>query len=83
MEVLPKINIEPPGPEAKKALEKEKECFSPRWSVRRYLPFVPAEGEGAVVKDVDGNFYFAWRISPYSTPTLYCNLFAHPSCLAT
>lgn len=66
MEHFPSIKSPPPGPNARRALEKEKECFSVRWSEKRYLPFVPAEGQGAIVKDADGNSYLDYMGCDYN-----------------
>lgn len=63
---LPNIRIQPPGPNARRALQKEKECFSTRWAEKRSLPFVPAEGRGAIIKDVDGNSYLDYMGCDYN-----------------
>jgi len=62
----PRIIIEPPGPNTKKALDKEKETFSIKWSENRYLPFVISEGKGAIVKDLDGNMYLDYMGCDYN-----------------
>jgi len=50
-----KINVEPPGPNAKKIAEQAEEIISP--SIVRYYRFVMESGNGAIVRDVDGNSY--------------------------
>lgn len=59
----PKIIVTPPGPKAKAWLEREKKCFT---GGERFLPFVPDEGRGCTLKDVDGNVYLDFIGSDYS-----------------
>ena len=51
---IPNIKVEPPGPEAKKAVAKDGE-----WLVKatKSWPLVFKKAEGAVIEDVDGNQY--------------------------
>jgi 4-aminobutyrate aminotransferase len=53
-EKIPHIKIEPPGPEAKKWLKRTNDTMAP-YNRPFYYPLVVAGGEGAVIKDVDGN----------------------------
>ncbi len=54
MEKVPDIKVEPPGPEAKKAVAKDDE-----WLVKatKSWPLVFKKAEGTVIEDVDGNKY--------------------------
>ena len=52
---IPHIKVPPPGPRARAILERDRAVVSP--SYPRCVPFVMANGEGAVVEDVDGNVY--------------------------
>ena len=49
----PKIKVTPPGPKAKKIVERDAAVISP--SFGRAYPLVVESGEGNIVKDVDGN----------------------------
>ena len=51
----PRIVIEPPGPEARKWIEKDKQLLST--SLTRTAPLVPEETWYVWIKDVDGNIY--------------------------
>ncbi len=51
----PHIVIEPPGPKAKKILERDEKVLMQ--SFVRWYPLVIKTGHGAVVEDVDGNKY--------------------------
>ena len=51
----PKIVVSPPGPRARRLIERDKEAFSP--SLTRTAPLVGVETEGMWVKDIDGNVY--------------------------
>jgi 4-aminobutyrate aminotransferase len=51
----PKIVVEPPGPKARKVLEKDRELVMQSFS--RWYPLVVDRGEGVYVYDVDGNKY--------------------------
>ena len=64
---LPVISTPLPGPEAKKVLALDKEFVSPSYT--RDYPLVAKRGRGAVVEDVDGNFFldFAAGIAVVST----------------
>lgn len=53
----PRIVIEPPGPKAKEILKNQAETEGNAVYYPKVLPFVPDEGLGATVKDVDGNVY--------------------------
>ena len=49
----PKIRVTPPGPKAKKLVERDAAVISP--SFGRAYPLVVESAEGSIVKDVDGN----------------------------
>ena len=49
----PKIKVTPPGPKAKKIVERDSAVISP--SFGRAYPLVVERGEGSIVVDVDGN----------------------------
>ena len=49
----PKIKVTPPGPKAKKIVERDAAVISP--SFGRAYPLVVEKAEGNIVKDVDGN----------------------------
>jgi 4-aminobutyrate aminotransferase len=49
----PKIIVTPPGPKAKKIVERDKAVISP--SFGRAYPFVVEKGKGNIITDVDGN----------------------------
>jgi len=51
----PKIMVPPPGPRARKLIERDGEMLSP--SLTRTAPLVGVEAEGMWVKDIDGNVY--------------------------
>lgn len=53
----PKIVVKPPGPNAKKLLEKQKQLDSRAVFYPLVVPTAWEEGRGATLKDVDGNFY--------------------------
>jgi 4-aminobutyrate aminotransferase len=57
---IPNIVIDPPGPEARHWLERNDETMAP-YNRPFYYPLVVAGGEGAVVRDVDGNAYIDWN----------------------
>jgi 4-aminobutyrate aminotransferase len=51
----PRIVVSPPGPQAKRLIERDREALSP--SLTRTAPLVGVEAEGVWVKDLDGNVY--------------------------
>ncbi|MGH2786684.1 MAG: acetyl ornithine aminotransferase family protein [Actinomycetota bacterium] len=53
--VEPRVTGEVPGPNARMAIESDREVTSP--SLPRAYEFVPARGAGAVLEDVDGNVF--------------------------
>jgi len=57
---IPNIVTPPPGPEAKKWMERNNETMAP-YNRPFYYPLVVAGGEGAIVRDVDGNEYIDWN----------------------
>ncbi len=64
---LPIISTTLPGPEARKILALDKQYVSPSYT--RDYPLVAKSGKGAIVEDVDGNFFldFAAGIAVVST----------------
>ncbi len=52
---VPYIKVEPPGPLAKKIVERDSKVLMQ--SFVRWYPFVIERGEGAIAYDVDGNVY--------------------------
>jgi 4-aminobutyrate aminotransferase len=64
---LPRISTPLPGPEALKILALDKQYVSPSYT--RDYPLVAKRGQGAIVEDVDGNFFldFAAGIAVVST----------------
>lgn len=52
---IPNIIIEPPGPKAKKILERDAKYISSSFS--RFYPLVAERAKGSIVWDVDGNSY--------------------------
>lgn len=57
---VPNIVVPPPGPEATKWIERDKETMAP-YNRPFYYPLVVAGGKGAIVHDVDGNEYIDWN----------------------
>src|SRR5215470_15249533 len=55
MKTAPDIKTPLPGPKARAIVERDKKFVSPSYT--RDYPFVMAQGEGAVVEDVDGNTF--------------------------
>ncbi len=51
----PRVHVTPPGPKAKKCLQRDKAVISP--SYVRWYPLVVDSGHGAIVRDIDGNEY--------------------------
>jgi len=57
---IPNIVTPPPGPEALKWIRRDEEIMAP-YNRPYYYPLVVAGGEGAIVRDVDGNEYVDWN----------------------
>ena len=55
MSDYPKINVRPPGPNARKLVKKDETLISPSYG--RFYPLVIESGKGCILKDVDGNEY--------------------------
>jgi len=53
----PKIAIQPPGPNARSLLERQKRVDSNALVYPLQVPLAPERGLGATVMDVDGNYY--------------------------
>lgn len=51
---MPKIRVAPPGPKAKPIIEKDDRFMA---TTTKSLPLAVKRGHGAVIEDVDGNFY--------------------------
>jgi len=51
----PKIVVTPPGPKARRLIERDRQILSP--SLSRTAPLVGVETEGVWVKDIDDNIY--------------------------
>ena len=64
---LPRLQTQLPGPNAKRVLERDAKFMSPSYT--RDYPLVAKRGRGAIVEDVDGNFFldFAAGIAVCST----------------
>jgi 4-aminobutyrate aminotransferase len=56
----PKIVVTPPGPEAEAWVKRDEAVLAP-YNRPFYYHMVVADGEGAVVRDVDGNEYIDWN----------------------
>jgi 4-aminobutyrate aminotransferase/(S)-3-amino-2-methylpropionate transaminase len=54
--------LEPPRPKSKELLEK----YAKNTPLFSFLPVVFSEGEGAIIKDVDGNTYLDFNASDYN-----------------
>ncbi len=52
---VPRIVVPPPGPNARKILERDSKVISP--SYVRFYPLVVDRGQGSLLFDVDGNIY--------------------------
>lgn len=57
---IPNIVTSPPGSEALKWIKRDEETMAP-YNRSYYYPLVVAGGEGAIVRDVDGNEYVDWN----------------------
>jgi diaminobutyrate-2-oxoglutarate transaminase len=53
----PRVDMEPPGPNAQEMLARQERVDSQVFSYPRMVPLVPQEGKGSTVRDVDGNYY--------------------------
>lgn len=53
----PLIKTDPPGPKARSLLEDQRKLESSAFKYPRTIPLAMEEGQGATVKDVDGNVY--------------------------
>jgi 4-aminobutyrate aminotransferase len=64
---LPRLQTQLPGPNAKRVLDRDAKFMSPSYT--RDYPLVAKRGRGAIVEDVDGNFFldFAAGIAVCST----------------
>ncbi|KYH39188.1 MAG: 4-aminobutyrate aminotransferase [Candidatus Bathyarchaeota archaeon B23] len=55
----PKIKVTPPGPKAKKIVEKSRSTLA---TTTQWLPLVVRRAKGVVVEDVDGNIYYDFAV---------------------
>lgn len=69
----PKVVVTPPGPKAKKLVEREKKVISQGLGVKLF-PVVPERGYGALIEDVDGNVFIDFLAGAAAASTGY----AHP-----
>ena len=60
MKEIPNIVTDLPGPEAIKWIERDRETTAP-YNRPFYYPLVVASGEGATIRDVDGNEFIDWN----------------------
>jgi len=70
------IRTELPGPEAKKTLELDRRYVSPSYT--RSYPLVARRGQGALVEDVDGNWFLDFSAGIAVVATGHC----HPRVVA-
>ncbi len=58
-EALPKIVTETiPGPKAKEVIQRRNQIIPS--AIKCVYPVVPARGEGAMIEDIDGNYFLDW-----------------------
>ncbi|AEC52336.1 4-aminobutyrate aminotransferase [Pyrococcus sp. NA2] len=69
----PKIVVTPPGPRAKKLIEREKKVMSTGIGVKLF-PLVPKRGFGPFIEDVDGNVFIDFLAGAAAASTGY----SHP-----
>lgn len=69
----PRIVVKPPGPRAKKLIERERGAISPGLGVKLF-PLVPERGRGALIEDVDGNVFIDFLAGAAAASTGY----SHP-----
>jgi diaminobutyrate-2-oxoglutarate transaminase len=53
----PRVLVRPPGPNSQRLLSRQARRESNARTYARGLPFAPAEGRGATIRDVDGNTF--------------------------
>ena len=68
---LPKIVTELPGPRAREVMEKDHRYISPSYT--RSYPLVAKSARGAVVEDVDGNFFLDFSAGIAVCSTGHCH----------
>src|SRR5271169_930109 len=68
---LPHISTPLPGPEAQKILALDKQYVSPSYT--RDYPLVAKRGQGAIVEDVDGNFFLDFAAGIAAVSTGHCH----------
>jgi 4-aminobutyrate aminotransferase len=70
-QVVPRIRTELPGPHARALLERDARYMSPSYT--RIYPLVVGRGSGAVIEDVDGNFFLDFTAGIAVTSTGHCH----------
>jgi 4-aminobutyrate aminotransferase len=75
-DVVPNIKTPPPGPRAQEQLDRDAHYVSPSYT--RVYPLVVDRGSGAVIRDVDGNFFLDFTAGIAVTSTGHC----HPHVVA-
>jgi 4-aminobutyrate aminotransferase len=75
-QVVPHIQTELPGPQARALLERDAQFVSPSYT--RVYPLVVERGSGAVIQDVDGNLFLDFTAGIAVTATGHC----HPEVVA-
>ncbi len=73
---LPRLKTALPGPESKRVIEQDHKLLSPSYT--RDYPLVVRRGSGAVVEDVDGNFFLDFNAGIAVCSTGH----AHPAVVA-
>jgi 4-aminobutyrate aminotransferase len=73
---LPRLNTALPGPNAKRIIEADNKFISPSYT--RDYPLVAKRGHGAIVEDVDGNFFLDFAAGIAVCSTGHC----HPKVVA-
>jgi 4-aminobutyrate aminotransferase len=68
---VPHIKVKPPGPKAKKIIERDRRYTAPAYG--RVYPLVVKEGRGMVIEDVDGNLYLDFTAGIAVANTGHCH----------
>src|ERR1700693_4898722 len=70
-QVVPRIQTELPGPQARELLARDAMYVSPSYT--RVYPLVVERGSGAVIQDVDGNLFLDFTAGIAVTATGHCH----------
>ncbi|HZU25079.1 MAG TPA: acetyl ornithine aminotransferase family protein, partial [Bryobacteraceae bacterium] len=70
-EDLPRINTSLPGPQAQALIQRDQEVLSPSYT--RCYPLVASSGRGAMVEDVDGNWFLDFAAGIATCSTGHCH----------